>query len=130
VCITHGAKLKRCSHEGCNNQALKEGVCITHGASRAKSVPIKQEREEYVLRMVPRGNNASLRDVTLNTQESQRGGVCTRHRSKGGILANSTPTLQPNADTTPIPSRQSLHYEDEEGLNSWIWKSSLTVPTL
>jgi hypothetical protein len=27
-------------------------------------VPIKQEREEYVLRMVPRGNNASLRDVT------------------------------------------------------------------
>ena len=29
-------------------------------------VPIKQEREEYVVRMVPRGNNASLRDVTLN----------------------------------------------------------------
>jgi hypothetical protein len=29
-------------------------------------VPIKQEREEYVLRMAPRGNNASLRDVTLN----------------------------------------------------------------
>jgi hypothetical protein len=29
-------------------------------------VPIKQEREEYVLRMAPRGNNALLRDVTLN----------------------------------------------------------------
>jgi hypothetical protein len=49
---------------------------------------------------------------------------------KGGIVANSTPTLQPNADTPPIPSRQSLHYENEEGLNSWIWTSSLTVPTL
>ena len=32
VCITHGAKLKRYSHAGCKNKAQKGGVCITHGA--------------------------------------------------------------------------------------------------
>jgi hypothetical protein len=33
VCITHGAKVKRCSFEGCANGAINGGVvCITHGA--------------------------------------------------------------------------------------------------
>jgi hypothetical protein len=36
-CITHGAKryVYICSHKGCNNIAVKGGVCITHGAITA-----------------------------------------------------------------------------------------------
>jgi len=33
VCVRHGAKKKTCSHKGCNNQAKKRGVCIRHGAN-------------------------------------------------------------------------------------------------
>jgi hypothetical protein len=35
VCITHGAKVTRkcCSHEGCTNYAQKGGVCFTHDAN-------------------------------------------------------------------------------------------------
>jgi hypothetical protein len=32
VCVKHGAKVKRCSSDGCTNQAIKGGVCIKHGA--------------------------------------------------------------------------------------------------
>ena len=32
VCVRHGAKLKRCSREGCTNIALRGGVCWRHGA--------------------------------------------------------------------------------------------------
>ena len=32
--MRHGAKIKRCSSEGCTNQVIKWGVCIRHGANR------------------------------------------------------------------------------------------------
>ena len=32
LCIQHGAKMKRCSSEGCTNQAQRRGVCKRHGA--------------------------------------------------------------------------------------------------
>jgi hypothetical protein len=40
--------------------------------------------------------------------------------------------LQPNADVTPaIPPHQSImNYEDEEELNSWIWKSRRLIMQL
>jgi hypothetical protein len=34
VCVKHGAKIKRCSSEGCTNQVIKGGVCRRHGANR------------------------------------------------------------------------------------------------
>ena len=34
VCVTHGAKVKRCSFEGCTNIVVKGGVCVTHGAKQ------------------------------------------------------------------------------------------------
>ena len=34
VCVKHGAKKKRCSSEGCTNKAVKGGVCRRHGAYR------------------------------------------------------------------------------------------------
>jgi hypothetical protein len=36
VCIAHGAKVKRCSHEGCVRYVVQGGVCATHGAKRYK----------------------------------------------------------------------------------------------
>ncbi len=32
VCVKHGAKVKRCSSVGCTNQAKRGGVCRRHGA--------------------------------------------------------------------------------------------------
>jgi hypothetical protein len=101
VCITHGAikKHKICSHEGCNNIAIRRGVCWTHGAKI----------------------NASSRDVAPMPGE---GGVCYMHRGKSGINTNNNSTLVTSANVTPpIPPHQSIDYEEEEELNSWIWKS-------
>ena len=52
----NGAKMKRCSFEGCaNNIVVKGGVCVTHGAKRKnaaamRGVPIKLLMEEFVSR--------------------------------------------------------------------------------
>ena len=32
VCTKHGALIKRCSSEGCTNQAKRRGLCVKHGA--------------------------------------------------------------------------------------------------
>ena len=32
--MKHGAKVKRCSVEGCTNKSLRRGVCWRHGAYR------------------------------------------------------------------------------------------------
>jgi hypothetical protein len=38
---------------------------------------------------------------------------------------NNIPTMQPNVDLiTAIPPHQLMNYEDEEELNSWIWRSN------
>jgi hypothetical protein len=56
--------------------------------------------------------------------QSVKGGVCYRHREKSGINTNNNLTLVTSADVTPlIPPHQSIDYEEEEELNSWIWKS-------
>jgi hypothetical protein len=36
VCFKHGAIRKKCSHDNCENNAIKSGVCIKHGAIRKK----------------------------------------------------------------------------------------------
>ena len=102
VCVTHGAMTKRCSFEGCTNRVIKGGVCITHGA--------KVERKR-----------CSFEGCTSH---AQKGGVCWRHSSKR-IKANNNPTIQSTAVTSAIPPHLPMNYEDEEEeLNSWIWRSS------
>jgi hypothetical protein len=59
--------------------------------------------------MVPRRNNAALRDVVHN---HIREGFVTDIAQK--ISMNTQPTSQSF-------SSQSVYYEDEEELNSWIW---------
>jgi hypothetical protein len=56
---------------------------------------------------------------------AKKGGVCYRHRSKSCSNSNNNPTLQPNTVTRAIPPpHQVINYEDEEAINSWIWKST------
>jgi hypothetical protein len=74
--------------------------------------------------MVPQGrrNIAAMMDVPIN--QARKGGGCYRHGLKD---LNKSPKVQPNANVTPsIPSHQSINYEDEDEdeLNSWIWRSS------
>ena len=96
VCVTHGAKRKLCSFEGCTNKVQKGGVCITHGA------------------MTKRCSFEGCTNGVVN------GGVCRRHSSTNINATNSN-------DVTPvIASRRSVDYdyEEEEELNSWIWRST------
>ena len=60
VCKTHGAKVevRRCSFEGCTNQAKKGGVCITHGAK------------------LKRCSHKGC------ANQARKGGVCTTHGAK------------------------------------------------
>ena len=134
VCVTHGPTAKRCSVEGCARGAIKGGVCITHGATKKKR---KQYRKLCSVEGCARGavkegvcitHGAIVERKRCNfekcTSNAQKGGVCRRHFE---IKANNiNPTLQPNTVTPAIPSRQSINYEDEdeEQLNSWIWRSS------
>jgi hypothetical protein len=51
VCIRHGAKVKRCSSEGCTNKAQQGGVCMKHVGQRSNyaavtDAQIKLRKEE------------------------------------------------------------------------------------
>jgi hypothetical protein len=79
--------------------SLKEGVCITHG-TMIKSCSSKG-----------------------CTNGAAKEGVCCMHGSKS-INTNNISTIQSNAIPSSIPPlHQSIDYEEEEELNSWIWKS-------
>ncbi len=68
MCVKHGAKLlkKKCSMEGCTNNAVKEGVCIKHGAK------VKRCSSERC------------------TNKAVQGGVCCRHGAKRNTYDEST----------------------------------------
>jgi len=100
VCVTHSAKVsarKRCSFKGCTNHVQRRGVCVTHGAK--------------VKRCSFKGCTSNARTLLQTWLEK--------------FQRNNNPTLQPNADFTPIndPPHQSTNYENEEELNSLIWRS-------
>ncbi|KAK1732685.1 hypothetical protein QTG54_016662 [Skeletonema marinoi] len=61
VCVRHGAKVKLCSNEGCLNHTKKGGVCFRHGAKVKRKLCSSVGCTNYV----------------------QRNGVCIRHGAKG-----------------------------------------------
>jgi hypothetical protein len=65
--MRHGAKVKRCSSEGCKNYAQKGGVRVKHGQTSndaaVKDVQIKLYKEECALSMGQRGNCAAVMDA-------------------------------------------------------------------
>jgi hypothetical protein len=90
---------KLCRFEGCTNHSVKGGVCVTHGAKK------------------------KLCSFDGCTKQVQKGGVCYKHGSKSIITLNN-PVLQSNAIPPSVPPHQAVDYDDEEELNSWIWRSS------
>ena len=59
VCASHGAKVKRCSHEGCTKQSQNGGVCVRQGAlvkrcSHEGCTNIIQKGEKFVSGMARR----------------------------------------------------------------------------
>ena len=64
--MKHGAKIKRCSSEGCTNFSLKGGVCMKHGAK------VKLCRSEGC------------------TNQAKKGGVCKRHGAYRNAQDEST----------------------------------------
>jgi hypothetical protein len=122
ICITHGATVKRCSFEGCANQAQKEGVCVTHGAKK-KRCSHKGCTNQTVVGGVCISHGATVKRCCFedcNNHHAKKGGVCYRHCTKS-INANNNPTLQLNAVTSSIPSCLPMNDEDdEEEVNSWI----------
>lgn len=88
--------------QGCTNQVVKGGVCVTHGAK------LKQ---------------CSLDGCTNN---AKKGGLCYRHRSKI-TNANNNSEQPPNVVPLAVPARQLVNFDDEEELNSWIWRSCPTA---
>jgi hypothetical protein len=61
----------------------------------------------------------SLDGCTNNAKK----GVCYRHRTKI-TNANNKSEQPPNVVPSTVPARQLVKFDDEEELNSWIWRSS------
>jgi hypothetical protein len=119
VCITHGAKQKRCIVDGCTNHNQKGGVCITHGA-KVKRCSFKECTNQVVKGGVCVTHGATRKQCSFEgcTSYSQKRGFCKRHSSKN---INATKN---NHVTPVIASCRSVDYEEEEELNSWIWRSN------
>ena len=124
VCITHGAKLKRCSEKGCTKQAQKGGFCVTHGAK------VKRCNHEGCTKQAQKGgvcitHGAEVKRCSFEgcSTQSRKGGVCYRHCSKN-IKSKSKPAPQAKAVIPVIPPNQLINYEEEEAINSWIWRST------
>ena len=74
VCVTHDAKVKRCSFEVCTNQVVKAGVCITHGVQMIERIVLVTHGATKKL--------CSFDGVVLKI-DSRLEGVCHRHCSEG-----------------------------------------------
>ena len=85
VCVTHGAKVKRCNFDGCTNQAQKGGVCVTHGAEK------KRCSFEGCTNQAVRGSVCITHGAKMELKrcshegcanQARKGGVCTTHGAK------------------------------------------------
>jgi hypothetical protein len=84
VCVTHGAKVtrKHCSHKGCANQAVRGGVCITHGAKmELKRCSVERCNNTSKKGGVCVTHGAEKKRCSLEgcTNQARKGGVCITH---------------------------------------------------
>jgi len=121
VCIRHGAKVKRCSSEGCANYAKNGGVCMRHGA-KIKRCKTTGCTNYSVKGGVCRRHGAKVKRCNIEecTNVSVKGGVCRRHGayrnpheestafdlSCKSVFDETTATL-PNPRTTAASSVQN-----------------------
>eukprot|EP00986_Skeletonema_menzelii_P004450 scaffold1518_cov113-Skeletonema_menzelii.AAC.2 len=87
VCFRHGAKTKRCSIDGCTNQAQNGGVCIRHGA-KVKVYVYLCSKEGCTNHVINGGvcmrHGAKVKRCSSEgcTNIVVQGGVCMRHGAK------------------------------------------------
>ena len=83
VCIRHGAQVKLCSSEGCSNKSLKGGVCKRHGArvKRCSYEGCTNQAQNGGVCM-KHGAKRKLCSKEGCTNQAQKGGVCYRHGAK------------------------------------------------
>ena len=85
--MRHGANVKRCSHDGCTNFSMKEGVCWRHGAKDLIAVK-KCSSEGCTNNVANNGvcvrHGAKLKFCSSEgcTNRAVKGGVCIKHGAK------------------------------------------------
>jgi hypothetical protein len=83
VCMKHGAKVKRRSHEGCTNYALKRGACVRHGAE-VKRCRSDGCTNEVINNGVCMKHGAKVKRCSREGCSNQlvNSGVCMKHGAK------------------------------------------------
>eukprot|EP00984_Skeletonema_dohrnii_P010907 scaffold4291_cov76-Skeletonema_dohrnii-CCMP3373.AAC.3 len=78
--MRHGAKIKKCSSEGCTTYAQKGGVCIRHGA-KVKLCSLEGCANNVVKGGVCKRHGAKIKPCHSEgcTNHVVQGGVCRRH---------------------------------------------------
>jgi hypothetical protein len=82
VCVRHGAKVKLCRSEGFTNKIFKGGVCKKHGAKRYRYECSAEGCTNVAVKggvCVRHGAKVKRCSVEGCTNQSQKGGVCCRH---------------------------------------------------
>ena len=95
VCSKHGAKRKLCGSAGCTNQALKGGVCQRHGAKVklcSNEGCSNQVQGEGLCRRHGAKKNECSREGCTN--KVRKGGVCRRHGGKDKLCNSKGCTNQ------------------------------------
>jgi hypothetical protein len=78
-------KNKRCNHEGCTNQAVRGGVCVTHGAKRYVYICSFEECTNQALKggvCITHGATKKRCSFEGCTNKVVKGGVCITHGAK------------------------------------------------
>ena len=82
VCSSHGAKKKICSHEGCTSYAQKGGVCVRHGANRTKKICSHEGCANIVQKGGVCWTHGANRPIKIKTCSIEG---CTSNVKKGGL---------------------------------------------
>ena len=82
--MKHGAKVKRCSVEGCKNIVVKGGVCRRHGAKKEQRRCSSEGCTNHAKKggvCMKHGAKQTRKRCSFEgcTNQSQRRGVCRRH---------------------------------------------------
>jgi hypothetical protein len=95
VCIKHGAKVERCSSDGCANRAVKGGVCVKHGAK------LKLCSSEGCTNKVIKGGVCVKHGAKVKRCSTEG---CTNQRVKKGVCWRHGAHRNPNDESTAFAS--------------------------
>jgi len=109
VCLAHGAKIKRCSRDGCTKFSKKKGLCWRHGTKSLATSPGK-------MKLPPQPTEGF--EATTAGVIARRGGeidVCNMQANTSSATASLSPL--------PCPSATAPDSSDDEELGAWIYKN-------